>query len=414
MTNDPLLDANALRAAAPLLDGVPGLTAVGMWAARVGAVLALRQNDDPGTEGRRRLRRVHTALELALTQLGWPVPVSILVVIVDPREQPSLGETVRQGYADDPAWHRSGIGLRTLVIKDEPTLANPSFTAVLNDLLDGFVSEAALVAPVEPLARGDWLAAIKAESARCDDVAQRTLLLGLYESLRAEGDPAELAERAVTGWCEAEVSAIRSADTTGKTGIQIKGDTFSLNASLTSLPAEQPQISVLWVDDRPASINAPLAILRRAGVEVEMVTSTAAALAAQKNKKYSALITDLGRMESGKYDPEAGLNTLRQLAKYISGPKVIYTSHDKVNAIRDQAKALGATLVSADPHEMTSHLISTLLTQWAGSDTPAVILPTEQKLLLKGEFAPTQAQESRPRSPPKKAIRKVAMPKKRK
>jgi CheY-like chemotaxis protein len=413
MTNAPLLDAKTLRAAAPLLNGVPGLTAVGMWAARVGAVLTLRQNDDPGTEGRRRLRRVHTALELALTQLGWPVPVSILVVIFDPREQPSLGETVRQEYADDPAWHRSGIGLRTLVIKDEPTLANPSFTAVLNDLLDGFVSEPALVAPVEPLARGDWLAAIKAESARCDDVAQRTLLLGLYESLRAEGDPAELAERAVTGWCEAEISAIRSTGTDGNVSAHTQGGVYGLNATSTSSPAKQPQLSVLWVDDRPTSISAPLAILRRAGVEVEIVTSTAAALAAQKNKKYSALITDLGRMESGQYDPEAGLNTLRQLAEYISGPKVIYTSQDKVDEIQDQAELLGATLVSADPYEMTTHVLSHLHPQRRKTITRYGSLP-EQRSLPDDESAPEQRQESRPRSPRKKAVKKVAMPKKRK
>ena len=153
---------------------------------------------------------------------------------------------------------------------------------------------------------------------------------------------------------------------------------------------------------------------RRAGVEVDIVTSTAAALAAQKNKEYSALITDLGRMESGQYDPEAGLNTLRQLAAHISGPKVIYTSHDKVNSIRDQAKALGATLVSADPLEMTSHLISTLLPQLAGPTAQSVSPLPEQAPLPNEESAPEQRQESRPRGPLKKAVRKVAMPKKRK
>ena len=397
MTNDPLLDAKTLLTAAPLLNGVPGLTAVGMWAARVGAVLTLRQNDDPGTEGRRRLRRVHTALELALTQLGWPVPVSILVVIVDASEQSSRGETVRQGYADDPAWHRSGIGLRTLVIKDEPTLNNTAFTAVLNDLLDGFVSEPALVAPVEPLARGDWLAAIKAESARCDEVAQRTLLLGLYESLRAEGDPAELAERAVTGWCEAEIGAARS----------------DITLPIAAGPATTA-LSVLWVDNRTTSISVPLATLRRAGVEVDVVPSVAAALAAQKIKKYPALITDLGLWDGNKFDPAAGLKTLRELTLNISGPKAVFASPGMVEALSSPAKRLGATLVSADPHELTNHVMSMLLPQWTRTRAPTVSSPPEQTPLPSEESAPEQRQESRPRSPQKKAVKKVAMPKKRK
>lgn len=402
MTNDPLLNANALRAAAPLLDGVPGLSTVGMWAARVGAVLTLRQNDDPGTEGRRRLRRVHTALELALTQLGWPVPVSILIIIVDPSDQPSRGETVRQRYADDPAWHRAGIGLRTLVINDEPTLNNTVFTSVLNDLLYGFVSEPALVAPVEPLARGDWLAAIKAESARCDDVAQRTLLLGLDESLRAEGDPAELAERAVTGWCEAEISAARSDITIPNTI-----GTAEIGTTKTAL-------SVLWVDNRTTSISVPLAILRRSGVEVDVVPSVAAALAAQKTKKYPALITDLGLWDGNKFDPAAGLKTLRELTLNITGPKAVFASPGMAEALSSPAKRLGATLVSADPHELTNHVMSMLLPQWTRATSPMVNSPPEQTPLPTEESAPEQRQESRPREPLKKAVRKVAMPKKRK
>jgi hypothetical protein len=105
---------------------------------------------------------------------------------------------------------------------------------------------------------------------------------------------------------------------------------------------------------------------------------------------------------------------LRQLAEYISGPKVIYTSRDKVDEIRDQAKLLGATLVSADPNEMTNHVMSLLLPPWNKALHPRFSSPPEQAPLPTEESGPEQRQESRPRGPLKKAVRKVAMPKKRK
>jgi CheY-like chemotaxis protein len=122
--------------------------------------------------------------------------------------------------------------------------------------------------------------------------------------------------------------------------------------------ADQERPTVLWVDDRPEHVTMELAKLRDDGIEVLQARSTAEAMdVLALRRRVQAVVTDLGRLESGEYRPHAGLELLKQLREAGFGqPVAVYTNPRGVARDRDDALAAGAAAVTASPTELFAAL----------------------------------------------------------
>ncbi len=74
---------------------------------------------------------------------------------------------------------------------------------------------------------------------------------------------------------------------------------------------------VLWVDDVPTNNAFAVAQLRDRGHEVNQVTSTSEALKflAAESPTIAAVLSDMGREEMGRFNPEAGLDLLAEMRR---------------------------------------------------------------------------------------------------
>jgi hypothetical protein len=71
--------------------------------------------------------------------------------------------------------------------------------------------------------------------------------------------------------------------------------------------SDQSPRKILWVDDRPSNNAFEIAQLRKEGVDVEQVSNTDEALSTlTSGGPFAAIISDMGRMESGRYHPKSG------------------------------------------------------------------------------------------------------------
>ncbi|WP_147572903.1 response regulator transcription factor [Cellulomonas massiliensis] len=121
-------------------------------------------------------------------------------------------------------------------------------------------------------------------------------------------------------------------------------------------------LPVLWVDDNPSNNTSLVDALERVQVHVDLARSTEEALALAASREYGVVITDMGRREGGKFDPDAGLTLLRELrASGQDVPVFVYTSARAQDRQQDALDA-GATLVTSRPTELFSATVSALTT----------------------------------------------------
>lgn len=114
--------------------------------------------------------------------------------------------------------------------------------------------------------------------------------------------------------------------------------------------------SILWVDDNPRNNELAVRAFKRLQLEVEQVLSTDAALAALDRRRYSLIISDMGRgtnMQAG-YDL---LQAVRVRDKTI--PVFIFASQDKPE-YRAEAKRRGAQLSTNSVIELIDEAITYL------------------------------------------------------
>ena len=137
-----------------------------------------------------------------------------------------------------------------------------------------------------------------------------------------------------------------------------------------ALPADQGRPTVLWVDDRPEANALELAKLRDDGIEVLQARSTAEAMDVLALRRgVRAIVTDLGRTESGEYRSHAGLALLRQLREAeLEQPVFVYTSARGVERDRQDALEAGAAVVTASPTELFAALGKALAAPATGPD----------------------------------------------
>jgi len=123
---------------------------------------------------------------------------------------------------------------------------------------------------------------------------------------------------------------------------------------------------VLWVDDNPSNNTALVDALERVRVHVDLAGSTEEGLALAADRDYGVVVTDLGRREGGKYDPDAGLHLLHELRAAGHDVPVFVYSSARAQAREAEAKAAGAALFTSRPTELFSAIVSALTTRRPG------------------------------------------------
>lgn len=106
---------------------------------------------------------------------------------------------------------------------------------------------------------------------------------------------------------------------------------------------------ILWVDDNPNSrINSSLRRkLQVSGYTVITAKSTKEGLQRFKPNIYSAVISDMGRIESGTYVKDAGLNLCEEIRKMDTVVNIIiFTTQANVNIYKTKAKKVNAKIVN--------------------------------------------------------------------
>ncbi|RPF19515.1 response regulator [Myceligenerans xiligouense] len=105
---------------------------------------------------------------------------------------------------------------------------------------------------------------------------------------------------------------------------------------------------ILWVDDHPENNAIMIDGLQRDGVTVTLARSTSEAMERLKYGDFEAIISDMGRRESGAEVPTAGLTLLRKVRELDpSIPFVIYGSPATMRAHGAAALDAGVTDVTS-------------------------------------------------------------------
>ena len=116
----------------------------------------------------------------------------------------------------------------------------------------------------------------------------------------------------------------------------------------------QPVQRILWVDDNPSNNVYEIAQLNTLGVNVVQVESTeeGIAFAYGSGTPFNAVISDMGRQEESGYNPNAGIDFIKQLrARGYAAPIFIYASRAALSR-RDHILDAGGNGVTTSPTEL--------------------------------------------------------------
>jgi len=149
-----------------------------------------------------------------------------------------------------------------------------------------------------------------------------------------------------------------NAQVAGQEGIQQQLPTESASATPTPVMQQPaPPHAVLWVDDHPENNALLIEQLQQNAVRVDLAKSTNEALAYLRQRRYGAILSDMGRTENGTNVPDAGmrlLSAVRDSGRII--PMLFYTSPFAASAYAEEAAAAGATVITASPTVLFEHL----------------------------------------------------------
>ena len=112
--------------------------------------------------------------------------------------------------------------------------------------------------------------------------------------------------------------------------------------------------NVLWVDDHPEFNVFEIKSLADRGYVVRQERSSRSALSVlESSGPFGVVISDLGRTEDGRYDPDAGRWLAREIrSRGISVPMLIYTTEEAAQGRRGELVEAGATGVTGSSAEL--------------------------------------------------------------
>jgi CheY-like chemotaxis protein len=107
------------------------------------------------------------------------------------------------------------------------------------------------------------------------------------------------------------------------------------------------------VDDHPKNNSYFIEELARLGVKVHLAQTTSDALSMFGRRRYSAVISDMGRNENGRYNEEAGIDLLKAIRQRDAElPFVFFSSSRAAAEHRDEAMRLKANGITSSPTEL--------------------------------------------------------------
>jgi CheY-like chemotaxis protein len=135
---------------------------------------------------------------------------------------------------------------------------------------------------------------------------------------------------------------------------KVEGFKISPQAALADTPSSPPAgNAILWVDDNPKNNSYFIDLLQKHGYRVDLARSTAEGIRKAENHSYRVILSDMGRMEDGRFDEEAGIHLLAALRKRGSRiPFVVCSTEQAVRRFRDQLKELGAMAITSSTTEL--------------------------------------------------------------
>lgn len=107
---------------------------------------------------------------------------------------------------------------------------------------------------------------------------------------------------------------------------------------------------ILWVDDEPKRNAMLIQSFQEQGIDVITALSTEEALRklSRGSRGFDRVITDMGRFESGKFNPFAGIELTRRIRPaYPDIPIILFASAQGAREKREQALAAGVTEVTS-------------------------------------------------------------------
>jgi CheY-like chemotaxis protein len=140
--------------------------------------------------------------------------------------------------------------------------------------------------------------------------------------------------------------------------LQVEGAQAATGLTLAAEPREpepKPIKRVLWVDDNPENNAFEIAKLRDDDLQVVQATSTdeAMGILLSGRLEVDAIVSDMGRRERGKNQPEAGLTLIQEArGADIQVPIFVYASPRAVARYRDEIREAGGSGATASPIEL--------------------------------------------------------------
>ncbi len=123
-----------------------------------------------------------------------------------------------------------------------------------------------------------------------------------------------------------------------------------------STPIADGAQTVLWVDDHPDNNAYEIAALREQGTKVITVKSTEEAIQTLSSQWVSAIISDMGRQENGRFNKTAGLELARRVREIASDtPVYFYTTSQARRTFAKEIDDNGAQATSS-PVELMAFL----------------------------------------------------------
>jgi CheY-like chemotaxis protein len=123
-----------------------------------------------------------------------------------------------------------------------------------------------------------------------------------------------------------------------------------------ALPAPPPA-SVLWVDDFPKNNSYFVEQLTNLGIKVDLALTTSEGLSLFGRRKYSYVISDMGRQEDDAENSDAGLDLLKAIRERDAQiPFIIFCSSRGVREHGAEARKLGVTGITSSPTELSGLL----------------------------------------------------------
>jgi len=141
--------------------------------------------------------------------------------------------------------------------------------------------------------------------------------------------------------------------------LQVEGRQVTTGLTLAARPkaAEEPTPikRVLWVDHNPENNAFEIARLRDDGLQLVQATSTdeAMGILLSGRLEVDAIISNMGRLERGKNQPEAGLTLIQEVrGADIQIPIFIYASPRAVARYGEEIREAGGSGATASPIEL--------------------------------------------------------------